>query len=212
MLDMEFFPYDDYHGKTGYDIICDVCGDCLIGTSGIDIRDIGVINAVKRQCGWKSVCNPKFGWIDICPQCYKEHPELHFRRSTAKDDFENIIPQMTKKEVKKCMDTYDVSFKAKIEGADEYAQVGDDWICYTAHTSAMIKDVCGSYPTDWHGVSCKKLIPILEAGIHALKEHSDKYALFDPSYGYRAVLGTTAFLSSILENCKRYPYAFVVVE
>lgn len=125
---------------------------------------------------------------------------------------ENIIPQLMKKEVKNCVDTYDVSFKAKIEGADEYAQVGDDWICYTTNTSAMIKDVCGSYPTDWHGVSCKKLIPILEAGIHALKEHSDKYAMFDPAYGYRAVLGTTAFLSSILENCKRYPYAFVVVE
>lgn len=42
--------------------------------------------------------------------------------------------------------SYDVSFKAKLEGADQWVYVGDDWINHTSNTAAMIKEVCGSYP------------------------------------------------------------------
>lgn len=44
--------------------------------------------------------------------------------------------------------SYDVSFKAKLEGTDQWVYVGDDWINHTSNTAAMIKEVCGSYPSE----------------------------------------------------------------
>lgn len=46
--------------------------------------------------------------------------------------------------------SYDVSFKAKLEGTDQWVYVGDDWINHTSNTAAMIKEVCGSYPSEWN--------------------------------------------------------------
>ena len=55
--------------------------------------------------------------------------------------------------------SYDVSFKAKLEGADQWVYVGDDWINHTSNTAAMIKEVCGSYPSEWNGKRCADMYP-----------------------------------------------------
>jgi len=107
---------------------------------------------------------------------------------------------------------YNVSFKAKIEGVDVWANVGDDWISYNTNTSAMIKAVCGSYPSDWHGMSCEKLSTILDGGISELKTYSEKYKQFESFNGHGTVEGTINFLMKIHSNCIRHPYAIVIVE
>lgn len=110
------------------------------------------------------------------------------------------------------MDVYNVSFKAKVEGVDVWIPVGEEWISYTANTSAMIKAVCGSYPSDWHGMSCTKLFPILDAGITELKTYTDRYQQFASKDNCGTVKGTIDFLSRIRTNCGRHPYAIVVIE
>lgn len=110
------------------------------------------------------------------------------------------------------MDVYNVSFKAKIEGVDVWVNVGDEWISYGTGTSAMIKAVCGSYPSDWHGMSCEKLSGILDGGIQELESYGFRYKQFETPNGHGTVEGTLNFLSKIHSNCKRYPYATVDVE
>mgnify|MGYP006903486830 CR=1 FL=1 len=117
------------------------------------------------------------------------------------------------------MDTYDIGFKAKVDAVEptklgsymEFVPIGDDWISYTTDTAVMIKAVCGSYPSDWDGMSCLKLAKILEDGIRTLKEDNDEYAQYEPKRGHGTVAGTISFLSDILRNCEKYPFAYVVV-
>ncbi|NCC06737.1 MAG: hypothetical protein EOM30_01515 [Clostridia bacterium] len=107
--------------------------------------------------------------------------------------------------------SYDVSFKAKLDGAEQWVYVGDDWINHTCNTSAMIKEVCGSYPSDWNGKSCEELIPVLDAGVTELMRYSQRYRQFEPSNGWGTVETTIEFLSNILKNCKMYPTAVIEI-
>lgn len=76
--------------------------------------------------------------------------------------------------------SYDVSFKAKLEGADQWVYVGDDWINHTSNTAAMIKEVCGSYPSEWNGKRCADMYPVLMQGASLLCLHPKRYRQFEP--------------------------------
>lgn len=107
--------------------------------------------------------------------------------------------------------SYDVSFKAKLEGTEQWVYVGDDWINHTSNTAAMIKEVCGSYPSEWNGKSCSELTPILEAGTTELRRYSQKYRQFEAENGWGTLETTLEFLDMILKNCKLYPTAVLEV-
>lgn len=108
------------------------------------------------------------------------------------------------------MRVYDVSFRAKPEGSEEYVSVGDEWIVYSTDNSEAIKAVCGSYPSRWDGMRCDKLTPILESGLVRLWEkRGRRFPL--ATMGYGSVEETIVFLSRVLDGCTRYPHAFVVV-
>ena len=108
------------------------------------------------------------------------------------------------------MRVYDVSFRAKPEGSEEYVSVGDEWIVYSTDNSEAIKAVCGSYPSRWDGMRCDKLTPILESGLVRLWEKRGRRFPFATT-GYGSVEETIVFLSRVLDGCTRYPHAFVVV-
>ena len=92
MLQVNYLPYDDYRGESTCDILCDVCGDRLLGANCMmDICDVRVLREIKSACGWKSIRHPARGWMDICPACCKNHPELCFRRASAEEDFADIV-------------------------------------------------------------------------------------------------------------------------
>lgn len=92
MLQVNYLPYDDYCGESMYDILCDVCGDRLLGPNcSMDIRNARTLQAIKNACGWESIRHPARGWMDICPTCCKRHPELCFRRASAGEDFADIV-------------------------------------------------------------------------------------------------------------------------
>lgn len=74
------------------------------------------------------------------------------------------------------------------------------WIGPTEDEVALIKDVCGMYPSGWDGMACGRLAEILENGIGILKERSG-----DPARAAGAIL------TDVLANCRSYPDARVVV-
>jgi hypothetical protein len=107
--------------------------------------------------------------------------------------------------------SYDVSFKAKLEGIDQWVYVGAEWINHTSNTGAMIKEVCGSYPSKWDGMKCSELLPAIDKGVKLLRSHSQEYRQFEPSNGLGTVESTIEFLDAIRKNCEEYPTAVLEV-
>lgn len=107
--------------------------------------------------------------------------------------------------------SYDVSFKAKLEGTDQWVYVGADWINHTYNTAAMIKEVCGSYPSDWDGRKCADMYPIIAQGAALLRDNPQRYRQFEPSNGWGTVETTLDFLMKIADNCEKYPTAVIEI-
>ena len=109
--------------------------------------------------------------------------------------------------------SYDVSFKVKVNSKrhNQWLYVGDDWINHTSNTSDMIKEVCGSRPSEWNGRSCKEMYPILMQGISLLTIFPQKYRAFEPVNGWGTVETTTVFLEKIAANCEQHPDAVLEV-
>lgn len=103
--------------------------------------------------------------------------------------------------------SYDVSFKAKLEGAEQWVYVGPEWINHTSNTSAMIKEVCGSYPSEWDGYTCSELLPILKTGCILLNAHGWQYRQFEDVKGWGTVESTRKFLNDIRRVCEEHPTA-----
>lgn len=107
--------------------------------------------------------------------------------------------------------SYDVSFKAKLDGADQWVFVGPQWINHTCNTAAMIKEVCGSYPSEWNNAKCSVLLLPLTAGCKELRTHSERYRQFEAPNGLGTVETTLEFLETIRKACEEYPTAILSV-
>lgn len=107
--------------------------------------------------------------------------------------------------------SYDVSFKAKLEGTDQWVYVGDECLNVTSNVSAMIKEVCGSYPSDWNGRLCSKMGPILLHGSSLLSSYPNRYRCFEALNGWGTVEGTRDFLRKVDDNCGQFPTAVIEV-
>lgn len=107
--------------------------------------------------------------------------------------------------------SYDVSFKAKLEGVDQWVYVGADWINFTSNTAAMIKEACGSYPSEWDGKKCADMYPVLAQGIETLRQSPQRFRQFEPDNKWGTVESTIEFLIKIADNCRDYPTAVIEV-
>lgn len=101
--------------------------------------------------------------------------------------------------------SYDVSFKAKLEGVDQRVYVGADWISHASSADALIKEVCGSYPSEWTGRKCADMYPVIMQGISLLNLNPQRYRPFEA--GYSTVESVIEFLWKIADNCDKYPTA-----
>jgi len=108
--------------------------------------------------------------------------------------------------------SYDVSFKAKLEGMDKWVYVGAKWINYTSNVSTLIKEVCGSYPSYWNGKRCADIYPVLKRGADLLTQCPQMYRQFEPANGWGSVEGTLEFLKNIISVCLEYPLAVIEVD
>lgn len=108
--------------------------------------------------------------------------------------------------------SYDISFKAKLEGVDQWVCVGDPFINFTSNTANMIKEVCGSYPSQWNGKKCSDMYPILMQGASLLNNDPQKYKQFEAKNGWGTVNSTRDFLMDVADNCQKYPTAILEVD
>lgn len=97
-------------------------------------------------------------------------------------------------------------------GADQWVYVGDDWINHTSNTAAMIKEVCGSYPSEWNGKRCADMYPVLMQGASRLCLHPKRYRQFEPGNCWGTVESTAEFLRQIADNCDKFPTAVIEVD
>ncbi len=107
--------------------------------------------------------------------------------------------------------TYEVSFKAKLEGVNKWVYVGPQWINHPASTATMIKEVCGSYPSEWHGKACDSLLPILDNACKLLMSCSQEYRQYETDKVWGTVESTLKFLTDIRNACEAFPSAVIEV-
>lgn len=105
---------------------------------------------------------------------------------------------------------YDISFKAKLEGVNQWINVGDDWISQSSNAGNMIKEVCGSYPSEWNGKTGKEMYPVLIHGAFLLLSEHSKYRCFEQ--GYCTVETAAYFLEKVANICKQFPTAILEVD
>ena len=108
--------------------------------------------------------------------------------------------------------SYDVHFKAKLEGMNQWVYVGDPFISFTSNTASMIKEVCGSYPSQWGGKKCSDMYPVLMQGASLLNLHPNQYRQYEAPNGWGTVEQTRDFLEDVANNCAAYPSAVLVVD
>ena len=107
--------------------------------------------------------------------------------------------------------SYNVSFKAKLDGVNRWVYVGPRFINHTSNTSVMIKEVCGSFPSTWNGMKCSELLPVLSAGCKELRAYSQKYRQFEDKNGWGTVETTLEFLGAICKACDEFPTAVLEI-
>lgn len=95
--------------------------------------------------------------------------------------------------------SYDISFKAKLEGMDRYIPVRD---CVANITWNVREIIMKSTGLEWKNEAnnglCTEVIPKIEAGLMELVEHGDKYKQYEAPNGWGTVKGTINFFSQIL--------------
>ena len=146
-----------------------------------------------------SVCR---NTLDEAPQAYKPMGEI----------LSCISDTVTVLQIIKPVYNFKAGFKAKLEGADQWVYVGDDWINHTSNTAAMIKEVCGSYPSEWNGKRCADMYPVLMQGASLLCLHPKRYRQFEPGNCWGTVESTAEFLRQIADNCDKFPTAVIEVD
>ena len=95
--------------------------------------------------------------------------------------------------------SYDISFKAKLEGMDRYIPVR---YCVANITWNVREIIVKSTGLEWKNEAnngpCAEVIPKIEAGLMELVEHGDKYKQYEAPNGGGTVKGTINFFSKII--------------
>ena len=95
--------------------------------------------------------------------------------------------------------SYDISFKVKVEGIDEYVEVG----CCDANTTYNVREmIVKSTGLEWHNCAnnglCKDIIPHIEKGWGELNRYPEKYKQYEAKNGWGTVESTMHFFERII--------------
>ena len=95
--------------------------------------------------------------------------------------------------------SYDISFKVKYEGLNQYVCVGD---CYANTTYNVREMIVKSTGLDWVNCGnngyCKDIIPKIEKGLNELKNNPEKYRKYEAKNGWGTVGSTACFFKDII--------------
>lgn len=95
--------------------------------------------------------------------------------------------------------SYDISFMVKVEGIDQYVEVGS---CEANTTWNVREMIVKSTGLEWNNEAnnglCKDVIPHIERGLFELTEHPEEYKKYEASNGWGTVESTKRFFENIL--------------
>lgn len=95
--------------------------------------------------------------------------------------------------------SYDIRFKAKIEGVDKYVEVGE---CNANITWNVRKIITLSTGLPWKNCEnngfCKDVMPMIAHGLQELLEHPEKYKPYESPNGWGTVRGVIGFFQNVL--------------
>lgn len=96
--------------------------------------------------------------------------------------------------------SYDISFRAKIEGIEEYIPVGDYLLNITWNVRDIITKSTGlAWKNEENNGLVKDIIPYICKGLKELEEHPKKYLKYESPNGWGTVEGTKRFFRNIIE-------------
>ena len=100
--------------------------------------------------------------------------------------------------------SYDITFKVKVEGTDQYVPIGSCDANITWNVRKIIEISTGlPWLNEENNGFCKDVIPKIEKGLHELTEHPEKYKKHEAKNGWGTVEGTKRFFNQILEDWER---------
>lgn len=101
--------------------------------------------------------------------------------------------------------SYDISFKAKLEGIDRYIPI---CVCDANITWNVREIITRSTGLPWENEAnnglCIDIIPKIEKGYWELVRNPEKYLKYEPSNGYGTVEGTKQFFKEILDTWRSF--------
>jgi len=107
--------------------------------------------------------------------------------------------------------SYDIYFRAKLEGMDKWVNIEEESINHTYNTSSMISAAIGITPSGFDGKKAKDILPLVREAIKKLKEEPEVYRLYEPENKWGTLESTLKFLIKIEAMCAEYPETIVDV-
>jgi hypothetical protein len=105
--------------------------------------------------------------------------------------------------------SYDISFKAKIEGIDQYVPVGECTANITWNVRKIIELSTGlPWKNEENNGLVKDVIPHIAHGLTELVNHPEKYMRYEAPNGWGTVKGTINFFETILKDWEHLRYCY----
>lgn len=97
--------------------------------------------------------------------------------------------------------SYDISFKVKVEGINEYVEVGDVGANITWNVGEMIRKSTGlEWKNEANNGLCKDVMEKIAKGYAELTVFPEKYKQYESPNGWGTVKDTASFFNRILET------------
>ena len=100
--------------------------------------------------------------------------------------------------------SYNISFKVKVDGIDQYVDVGH---CDANTTYNVREMIVKSTGLEWINCAnngyCKDVIPNIKKGFNELKNHPEKYRKYEAKNGWGTVESTAVFFKEIISSWDR---------
>lgn len=97
--------------------------------------------------------------------------------------------------------SYDIAFKVKVEGVDQYVPVGECAANITWNVRKIIELSTGlPWLNEENNGYCKDVIPKIADGLAELRKNPGKYKKYEAKNGWGTVAGTIKFFEQILED------------
>ena len=101
--------------------------------------------------------------------------------------------------------SYGIAFKVKVEGAEQYVEVGQ---CDANTTWNVREMIVKSTGLEWNNSAnngfCKDIIPHIKKGYRELTNHPEKYKKYEAKNGWGTVESTAQFFKTIIEAWEQF--------